>query len=143
MRATLCGKAAQELDNLLKTDYDNNGKVAVDFAMYVMADKDDCPVLRDHCVAYMFDYINASDAEAAVWSVVRFIKESMVDTAPLKVQLRKYLSLRLRYFVELAHFQELIQDLPDVAVQLFKQMMRDPLAAGGMMKPREIRRRDC
>ena len=122
MTAALRGKDAQGIDDLLPMSYCNNDMVAVDLRMYVMADKYDCPELCCYCAAHAFRLVDLCDDGISLWVVVDFVKKEPVDVGPLKVQICKYLGPRLRDLVELPRFQDLIQDLPDVAVKLFAEL---------------------
>ena len=96
MRAALCEKDAQGIDDLLPMSYRNNGMVTVDLRLYVMADKYDCPDLCSHCAAHIFQLVDLCDDWSSLWMAVDFIKEELVDIGPLKDRLCKYLGPRLR-----------------------------------------------
>ena len=124
LKAASVGEPSPGIDNHFSTIDNTKTRVNVNLRVYLMADKYDCPGLREYCIQKIFPSDDGSCLEQGLWPVVDFIKETAVDTKPLKDRMCVFLSKNLKRYVEDERFEKMTKEIPDLALQIFKELAK-------------------
>ena len=122
LKAVYRGDNEQDIGGLFEPEMNPATEAAVHLDQYLMADKYDCPNLRDLAARRAFCTLSKPDGKAAMWSIVDFVKEANVDTKWLKEIICTHLASNLRHYVDDERFGQFIKGQPDFALLLFKKL---------------------